>query len=272
MVKKKITNVSLVKEKNDSSTRGSNGRTNVSSGGAFEDVFGYSRAVAFGDQVHVSGTCAGPHCEKEGVYEQAMDIFSTIEKALEGAGSSFEDVVRTSVFLRDINDAAEVAKAHAEIFGDIKPASTLVQVVSMMRPWQKVEIETYALTGTTSAKQISSGGAFEDTYGYSRAYVSGNQVNVSGTCAPAGNETSGVYIQAKAIFDIIEKALKEGGASFEDVVRTVVYLRDINDAAEVARAHGEVFGDIRPASTLVQVVSMMRPWQKVEIEAYALLN
>ena len=270
--KKKVTNIRLVKDEEEKPAESKGGRINVSSGGAFEDVFGYSRAVAYGDQVHVSGTCAGPHCEKEGVYAQAMDIFQTIEKALEGAGSDFEDVVRTTVFLRDINDAAEVAKAHAEIFGDIKPASTLVQVVSMMRPWQKVEIEAYALKNTTSVKQISSGGAFEDTYGYSRAYVSGNQVNVSGTCAPAGNETSGVYIQAKAIFDIIEKALEQGGASFSDVVRTVVYLRDINDAEEIARAHGEVFGDIRPASTLVQVVSMMRPWQKVEIEAYAIID
>ena len=177
--------------------------------------------------------------------------------------------------MRDINDAAEIAKAHAEIFGDVRPASTLVQVVSMMRPWQKVEIEAYAVRGSisqTGVQKISSGGAFEATYGYSRAFVSGNQVHVSGTCAPAGHEKSGVYIQSKAIFEIIERALNEGGASFEDVVRTVVYLRDINDAEEIARAHGEVFGEIRPASTLVQVVSMMRPWQKVEIEAYALID
>ncbi|WP_206018397.1 Rid family hydrolase [Roseovarius nitratireducens] len=251
--------------------RSAKARKNVSSGGAFEDVFGYSRAVSYGDHVHVSGTCAPASCEKQTAYLQARAIFKTIETALAEAGSSFDEVVRTTVFLRDIYDAEEVARAHCEVFGDIRPASTLVQVVSMMRPWQKVEIEAYAQR-TSARKGISSGGAFEGVYGYSRAFATSDHVHVSGTCAPAGYEKSGPYIQAKAIFETIEKALAEGGASFSDVVRTVVYLRDINDAEEVARAHCEVFGDVRPASTLVQVVSMMRPWQKVEIEAYAQLG
>lgn len=249
----------------------SKNRKNISSGGAFEDVYGYCRAVSLGDHVHVSGTCAPPSCEKQGAYLQARAIFEIIGAALEGAGSRFEDVVRTTVFLRDINDAEEVARAHVEVFGDIRPASTLVQVVSMMRPWQKVEIEAYAQR-VPAAKKISSGGAFEDVYGYSRAVATSDHVHVSGTCAPASYEKSGAYIQARAIFEIIEKALNQGGATFENVVRTVVYLRDINDAGEVARAHGEIFGNIRPASTLIQVVSMMRPWQKVEIEAYAQLQ
>ena len=268
----------LKKKKKGIKQTGAPDRVNVSSGGAFESVFGYSRAVAVGDQVHVSGTCAPAGFEKKGVYEQSMAIFETIGDALETADSSFDEVIRTTVFLRDINDAVEVAKAHVEVFGDIRPASTLVQVVSMMRPWQKVEIEAYALRVEGSGykkskyKKISSGGAFEDSYGYSRAVVAGNQVHVSGTCASAGYEKSGVYDQAMAIFTTIEKALKEGGATFENVIRTTVFLRDINDAEEIARAHGEIFGIVRPASTLVQVVSMMRPWQKVEIEAYALLK
>lgn len=124
-----------------------------------------------------------------------------------------------------------------------------------------------------SARQnISSGGAFESVFGYSRAVAVGDQVHVSGTCAPAGHEKSDSYEQAKAALAIIEKALKEAGASFSDVVRTVVYVRDINDAELVARAHAEAFGSVRPASTLVQVTSMMRPWQKVEVEAFATRN
>jgi len=124
-----------------------------------------------------------------------------------------------------------------------------------------------------SARQnISSGGAFESVFGYSRAVAVGDQVHVSGTCAPAGHEKSDSYEQAKAALAIIEKALTEAGASFSDVVRTVVYVRDINDAELVARAHAEAFGSVRPASTLVQVTSMMRPWQKVEIEAFATRN
>jgi enamine deaminase RidA (YjgF/YER057c/UK114 family) len=118
-------------------------------------------------------------------------------------------------------------------------------------------------------RNISSGGAYEGVFGYSRAVRAGNDVHVSGTCAPAGHEKSDAYVQARAAIAIIEKALSEAGASANDVVRTVVYLRDINDAEDVARAHLETFDKIRPASTLVQVTSMLRPWQKVEIEAFA---
>lgn len=118
---------------------------------------------------------------------------------------------------------------------------------------------------------VSSGGAYESIFGYSRAVRVGSDVHVSGTCAPAGHEKSDAYTQARAALAIIEKALGEAGASAANVIRTVVYLRDINDAEDAARAHLEMFDKVRPASTLVQVTSMLRPWQKVEIEAYAKL-
>lgn len=129
-----------------------------------------------------------------------------------------------------------------------------------------------AKTSTTTRKNVSSGGAYEGVFGYSRAVRAGDDVHVSGTCAPAANEKDGAYIQSRAALEIIDKALRDAGATLNDVVRTVVYLRDINDAEEVARAHLERFDKIRPASTLVQVTSMLRPWQKVEIEAYAKIN
>ncbi len=125
---------------------------------------------------------------------------------------------------------------------------------------------------TTVRKTISSGGAYESVFGYSRAVRAGDDVHVSGTCAPAEHEGRDAYIQATAALEIIEKALREAGAGLEHVVRTVVYLRDIEDADDVARAHLERFDKIRPASTLVQVTSMLRPWQRVEIEAYAKLG
>jgi len=124
-------------------------------------------------------------------------------------------------------------------------------------------------TKSSGRTNVSSGGAYESVFGYSRAVRAGNDVHVSGTCAPAGHEKSDAYTQARAALAIIEKALGEAGAKTADVVRTVVYLRDINDAEDVARAHLETFDKVRPASTLVQVTSMLRPWQKVEIEAYA---
>lgn len=120
-------------------------RQNISSGGAYESVFGYSRAVKVGQHIHVSGTCAPPSHEKADAYEQARAALATIEKALKEAGSGFADVVRTVVYLRDINDADGVAKAHLEAFDAIRPASTLVQIDSMIRTWQKVEIEAYAI-------------------------------------------------------------------------------------------------------------------------------
>lgn len=126
-------------------------------------------------------------------------------------------------------------------------------------------------SSATKRLNISSGGAYESVFGYSRAVRSDKDVHVSGTCAPAGHEKSDAYAQARAALEIIEKALSEAGATAADVVRTVVYLRDVNDAEAVAKAHLETFDKIRPASTLIQVTSMLRPWQKVEIEAYAKL-
>ncbi len=125
------------------------------------------------------------------------------------------------------------------------------------------------MTKTTDRQLISSGGAFEAVYGYSRAVAQGDWVHVSGTCAPAAHEKSDCYTQARAALEIIGRALAEAGSSFDETVRTTVFLRDINDAEEVARAHVETFGAVRPASTLIQVTSMMRPWQKVEIELTA---
>jgi enamine deaminase RidA (YjgF/YER057c/UK114 family) len=119
---------------------------------------------------------------------------------------------------------------------------------------------------------IASGSAYEGTFGYSRAVRLGDTIHVAGTCAPAGNEDADTYAQAKAAIDVISRALEQAGATLEDVVRTVVYVKDIADEALVARAHREAFGAIRPASTLVQVAALLRTWHRVEIEAYALLG
>ncbi|QOF73366.1 RidA family protein [Aminobacter sp. SR38] len=125
---------------------------------------------------------------------------------------------------------------------------------------------------TSKRQNISSGGAYENIFGYSRAVRVGKDIHVSGTCAPAGHEDSDAYIQTRAALSIIEKALADAGAGLEHVVRTVVYIRDIADAEAVARGHLISFDSIRPASTLIQVSSMLRSWQKVEIEAYAKLS
>lgn len=120
-------------------------RHNISSGGAYEAVFGYSRAVALAGQIHVSGTCAPPSYEGKPAYDQAKAALAIILNVLEQAGSGPADVVRTVVYVRDMADADQVAKAHLEVFDAVRPASTLVQVTSMLRQWQLVEIEAFAI-------------------------------------------------------------------------------------------------------------------------------
>lgn len=109
--------------------------------------------------------------------------------------------------------------------------------------------------------------------GYSRAVVSGRDVHVSGT-APIpreGEPPDGAYEQARLCLQIVGGALDAAGASFPDVVRTRIYLTDADDYEEIARAHGEVFAEIRPASTAVVVKGLLDPRWRVEIEADAVL-
>ena len=114
---------------------------------------------------------------------------------------------------------------------------------------------------------------YEPVVGYSRAVVSGANVHVSCT-APIpreGDPPDGAYEQARLCLEIVGGALAEAGAAFGDVVRTRIYLTDVDDYEDVARAHGEVFGGIRPATTAVVVNALLDPRWRVEIEADAVL-
>jgi enamine deaminase RidA (YjgF/YER057c/UK114 family) len=120
---------------------------------------------------------------------------------------------------------------------------------------------------------ISSGAAFEDRVGYSRAVRVGNHVWVSGT-APImpgdGDPPTSAYEQAKVCLGIIERALAEAGSSLDDVVRTRIYVIDASFIDEVGRAHGEAFARARPATTGI-VTQLLDPRWLVEIEAEAIL-
>ena len=122
-------------------------------------------------------------------------------------------------------------------------------------------------------RRVSSGGPWEARFGYSRAIVAGNSCLVSGTtdAGPDGRslhpgEPAG---QARAVFEIIERALVEAGFSLTDVVRTRMYVTEVGNIAPVAEVHGEVFRDIRPASAAVVVKALIDPSLLVEIEADA---
>jgi enamine deaminase RidA (YjgF/YER057c/UK114 family) len=121
---------------------------------------------------------------------------------------------------------------------------------------------------------ISGHSPYEPVVGYSRAVVSGRNVHVSGT-APIpreGEPPDGAYEQARLCLEIVGGALVEAGAGFEDVVRTRIYLTDAGDYEQIARAHGEVFSEIRPASTAIVVKALLDERWRVEIEAEAVLR
>jgi enamine deaminase RidA (YjgF/YER057c/UK114 family) len=122
-------------------------------------------------------------------------------------------------------------------------------------------------------RRISSGSPFEPTIGFSRAVVVGDRVLVSGTAPvwPDGSCPDDVEVQARRCLEIIGTALAEAGSSLTDVVRTRMFLVAAGDGEAVGRAHGAVFGEVRPAATMVVVAALLDPRWKVEIEAEAVL-
>jgi enamine deaminase RidA (YjgF/YER057c/UK114 family) len=125
-------------------------------------------------------------------------------------------------------------------------------------------------------KLIASGSAFEPKIGFSRAVRVGPHIAVSGTAplAPDGGTASpgDLYAQTKRCLEIIEKAVNDAGGKREHIVRTRMFLKDMKNWQEAGRAHGEFFKDIRPASTMIQIVQAIDPSWLIEIEADAIVT
>ena len=124
-------------------------RVNISSASDFEDVVGYSRAVRVGNQVVVSGTTAavtgGGAVGGDDIGAQTRAVLDRVATALEQAGASLTDVVRTRMFVTDITRWPEVAAAHAAVFGTIRPAASMYEVTALIAPELLIEIEADAI-------------------------------------------------------------------------------------------------------------------------------
>jgi enamine deaminase RidA (YjgF/YER057c/UK114 family) len=127
-------------------------RTNISSGAIWEDKVGYCRAVRVGPHIEVSGTVAsdesGNVIGADSAYEQTKYILQKIEKALQQAGASLQDVVRTRMFVTDISRFDEYGQAHGEVFSTIKPCTSMLEVKGLVAPDYLIEIEATAILST----------------------------------------------------------------------------------------------------------------------------
>jgi enamine deaminase RidA (YjgF/YER057c/UK114 family) len=133
-------------------------RTNITGGSPFEPIIGFSRAVRVGNSVHLAGT--GPvGADNEDAAGQTRRIFAITEKALAEAGATFNDVVRTRMYLTHTEDWEAIGRVHGEFFGTVRPAATMVVVAALLNPAWRIEIEMDAVIQSSTAIETAAAGA-----------------------------------------------------------------------------------------------------------------
>jgi enamine deaminase RidA (YjgF/YER057c/UK114 family) len=145
----------------------------------------------------------------------------------------------------------------------------ILEMITQVRWVRRLRDNIGGMSAEMKRTNIAGTSPYEAVIGFSRAVRIGNVVHVSGT-GPVGAEELSAAEQTRVVLGIIEAALKQAGAGFEDVVRTRMFLAHAEDWEEVGRAHGEVFGVIRPAATMV-VATLLNPKWRVEIEVEAVI-
>lgn len=253
----------------------------ISSGRPSEEAYSFSRAVRVDDRVFISGTTAlqqdGSVAHPGDTYGQSQVTMETIASVLEEAGGTLADLVYSKTFLTDVAQGSDHGKARLECIGDLRPPLTLLGIPALMLPEMTVEIEAEAIIGSGADRQIIySAHESEKPRGYSRAVRVGDVVHVSGCTSIDPNRNVRAVDDWAAQYDLahenIELALKEAGATLDDVVRRRTFTID---RAEQNRPYGEGptwFKDSRPVSLGCRISGLAIPEMLVEVDAMAIIG
>ena len=180
------------------------------------------------------------------------------------------DDIRREIDQLDDQIVALLARRHQQVIRAVRYKSSLAAAATLEN---RAIAEASSVSGAEVGRRqrVSSGSPYEPTIGFSRALRAGNRVLISGT-GPVWSDGScpdDAGAQARRCFDIIGDALAKAGAGWSDVLRTRMFITDLAAADQVSAVHGALFGEVRPAATMVIVAGLLDPRWKVEIEAEA---